>query len=212
MFKKCVLSMCILAASGFVPAVAADKAKPVMTSSTSSDFFFKPYVGADYQFSKYGNEDASATFGAGAQTDDVFDTGLHGGNVHVGARVHQNLGFELGYFQTQKGTKTNAALFVGETEADIKGISLDAFGYYPLTKQVELIGSVGVSYAKATLGGSALIAEIDEEEVKPRIGAGAQYWFTDNLNARGLVRYQGADFDDTVDNAVVTSVGLNYQF
>jgi hypothetical protein len=212
MFKRCVLSVCILAASGFVPAMAADKAKPVTASSASSDFFFKPYVGADYQFSKYGNEDLSALFGAGVQTDDIVDTNLHGGNIHVGARVHKNLGFELGYFQTEKANKSNVLGSGLDTGIKITGGTLDALGYYPITNQVELIGTVGVSYAKGELSGSAFTAPSDETEWKPRIGGGAQYWFTDNLNARGLVRYQGADFDNSVDNAVVTSLGLNYQF
>lgn len=213
MFKQCVLSMCILAASGFVSAQAADKAKPVTASSASSDFFFKPYVGADYQYSKYGNED----FG-GAKSDDIIDTSLHGANIHVGARVHKNLGFELGYAQSQTGEKQNAAVVVaglgtfpiGKTEVQTKAFVADVLGYYSITPKTELIGTFGVSYTKAEL--SALGLSVDEKEWKPRIGTGAQYWFTDNLNARGLVRYQGANFDDSVDNAVTASLGLNYQF
>lgn len=214
MFKSCVLSVCILAASGFVPATAADKTKPVTASSTSNDFFFKPYIGADYQYSKYGNEN----FGGGIKSDDLIDTSLHNGNVHVGARIHQNIGIELGYTQSQTSDKqtalavvTNFGTFpVGKTEVQTKAFVADVLGYYPVAPKVELIGTIGVSYTKAEF--SALGVSADDTEWKPRVGAGAQYWFTDNLNARGLVRYQGADFDGAVNNAVVASAGVNYQF
>ncbi len=205
MFSKFTVFVSVLAI-GAASANAAST-KPVV----SADFFFKPYVGADYQFNKYGNKD-QPLFGAGVQSDDISDISLNGGNIHVGARIHKNMGVELGYFQTETAKKTNSALFVGETETDAKGATLDLLGYYPVSKELELIGTVGVSYAKMTLGGSAVTAVSDEEEIKPRIGAGAQYWLTDNINTRGLVRYQGADFDDNVSDAVFATVGLNYQF
>lgn len=40
----------------------------------------------------------------------------------------------------------------------------------------------------------------------------AKYWLTNNVNARGLVRYQGADFDGLAENAVIGNAGLNFQF
>lgn len=44
------------------------------------------------------------------------------------------------------------------------------------------------------------------------LNACAQYWLTDNIKVRGIVRYQGADFDDVVDSAIIGNAGLNFQF
>lgn len=173
--------------------------------AAEDEFFFKPYVGADYQYNYYGNED----FGAGVKSDDIMDTGLHGGNIHAGARVHKYLGAEFGYFQTQEGSKDLAAGI--ESNVKIKGATLDVLGYLPVAERAELIGTVGVSYAKADMDVTGLGSD-NESEWKPRLGAGAQYWLTDNLNARGLLRYQWADFKDSVDNAVIASIGVNWQF
>lgn len=200
MFKQCVISVCVVAASGLAGAAnAADKAK-------QGDSFFKPYIGADYQYSKSGDED----FGSGVKTNDLIDTGLHGGNIHIGTKVHPNLGFELGYFRTEDGDKNIGGGVT--TKVRVQGGTLDAMGYYPVAKQLELIGTIGVSYSKADLSIPSLGLSGDSTEWKPRAGAGAQYWISDNLNARGLVRYQGADFDGIVNNAVVATAGINYQF
>lgn len=184
------------------------------TANPSDELFFKPYVGADYQFSKYGNKN----IGVGVESSDIIDTGLNSGNVHVGARIHKNLGIEFGYAQSQTASKETSAVVVtnlgtfpiGKTETQTRAFTGDVLGYYPVTPQTELIGTVGVSYTKAEV--SALGVNFNEKEWKPRVGAGAQYWLTDTLNTRALVRWQGADFDNSVGNAVVGTLGVNYQF
>ena len=188
-------------------AVASAANAAPATTTQSSDWFFKPYVGADYQFGHYGNED----FGSGVKSDDLMKTNLNGGNVHIGARVHKYLGVELGYFQTEEGNKDNILGSGLDSKVKIKGGTLDLMGYVPVAPKTELIGTVGVSYSKADLSIPSVVSG-SENEWKPRVGGGAQYWITDNLNARALVRYQGADFDKSVDNAVVATAGINWQF
>lgn len=172
--------------------------------ATENDWFFKPYVGADYQYTQYGNKD----FGAGIKSDDIADTGLHGGNVHVGARLHENLGVEAGYFMTQEGHKD---LGGAKSNLKVKGATFDVLGYYPICPKAELIGTVGASYSKADYEIPTFFSG-DDSEWKGRIGAGAQYWLADNINARALVRYQGADFEGSVSNGVVGTLGVNWQF
>lgn len=181
----------------------------------TSNFFFKPYIGADYQYTSVNYEDDIA--GTGINGDDIANDSLHGVNLHLGARVHRNLGFEAGYLWTDEADKSNVLGTGINTKTSVKGFTFDALGYLPVDDagKLELIGTVGVSHFKAEVEASAPglgTGSIDSTETKPRFGGGAQYWFTDNLNVRGLVRYQGADFDGAVKNAVTANLGLNFQF
>lgn len=192
---------------------AAILAAAASAHAEDSDWFFKPYLGADYQYSHYRNE----TIGAGVASDDLIDTGLHGGNIHAGVRLHKYLGVELGHARTEEGDTDASNVLVagvplGQTKTRVNTTSLDILGYYPVAPKTELIGTVGVAYSKAKISESTGVLTSDESEWKPRIGAGVQYWLTDNLNTRGLVRYQGADFDSSVDNAVIATLGVNWQF
>lgn len=174
---------------------------PGNTNGITTGFFFKPYVGADYDYTSI-NYDNNA--------DSILSDSLSGGDVHIGARIHKYLGFEGSYFDTASSSKNVGAL---NTSVKLEGYTLDAMGYLPVADKVELIGTAGVSRLKATLSLSGLLAGTGSEwETKGRIGGGAQYWITDNLNIRGLVRYQGADFRGIVNNAVISSLGINWQF
>lgn len=185
-----------------------------------SGYFFKPYVGADYEFIKYGNE----TFAGNRETDDFIDTGLHGANAHVGARIHRNWGMELGYSQTEEGEKntTGAGLTtlggtpINNTKTDVETVALDVMGYFPVTRSLEFIGSAGVSYSKISIS-SDVGTKTGDSEWQPRVGLGGQYWFNDNVNFRSLVRYTKAEFSDrdtngSVDGAYTITAGVNYQF
>lgn len=170
-----------------------------------TNFFFKPYVGADYQFTHVNYRDGN---------EDILSQNIHGGDIHIGARVHKNLGFEAGYLQTTEASKDNVLGSGLDTKVKLSGYTLDALGYLPVGDgKAELIATVGISRLKAKLDLSGAIAGTGSEtETKGRIGGGAQYWLTDNLNIRGLVRYQGANFDDIAKNAIVADIGINYQF
>jgi opacity protein-like surface antigen len=176
-------------------------------SLAANGFFFKPYVGADYDF--YHVDYSNGNSG-------VFSDSLNGGDIHVGARVHKYLGFEVSYFDTANESKDNVLGTSISTSAKLDGWSLDAMGYLPLgdSQKFELIGTVGLARttAKGTASNGSTALSLSDSETKGRIGGGAQYWITDNLNVRGLVRYQDANFEGTIDDAVVYSLGLNWQF
>lgn len=177
-------------------------------------FFFKPYVGADYQYSDVSYKDISGT---PYNWGDGFTSNFNGGDIHIGARVNKYLGVEAGYFDNASSSK-NATIagLPANSSARFNGETLDALGYLPLgeSQKFELIGTTGLAYTSASASGAvgANHLSLSQSEWEWRIGAGAEYWLTDNINARGLVRYQTADFSGVVDNAIVTSVGLNYQF
>jgi opacity protein-like surface antigen len=178
--------------------------------AAQAEISFKPYVGVDYQYTNVNYQDYPAL---GINGGDLAEDDMHGFNIHAGARLHQNFGIEAGFSWSESDDKNNILGTGINSQVSVYGANLDALGYIPVTEKFELIGTVGLSYltAKIDFSGAATATD-DESEIKGRIGAGAQYWITENINARGIVRYQGADFDDSADGAVVANIGLNYQF
>lgn len=184
---------------------------------------FKPYLGFDLQRMNLSYDN---------NLDKALDDGLNGGNVHAGIKFNDYFGLELGYFRTQKGKQdVNFDLSgitgtpgdtVTSTTVRAQGVTLDALAYLPLSDQIDLIGTAGISWTKADLGitgtafGTAGSIEDDDNEFGYRIGAGAQFNITEQINLRGLIRYQDMGFKvsgfDAVDGAWVYSVGLNYEF
>jgi opacity protein-like surface antigen len=186
------------------PAASSDSMSSAGSSMGDNGFFFKPYVGADYQYSRYSYKNG---------VDQFFSDSFSGGDVHIGARVHKYLGFEASYFDTAKGNKTNIQGSGINTSTKFQGESLDAMGYLPLaSSKAELIGLVGVNHTKGSISATgALNGSSAGNKTFAEFGGGAQYWITDNLNARLLERYEDISHDD-VNSAWVTSVGLNWQF
>jgi opacity protein-like surface antigen len=185
----------------------------------------KPYVGIDLQ--RYNIDYANGL-------DSAMEDSLNGINIHVGNRFTKNFGVELGYFRTREEDKTvNFDLsgvtgtpgdVLNSTEVQAQGFTLDGMGYIPLdaAEKLELIGTAGISWTKAelTLNGTVLgVAgsfSDDDSEIGFRLGAGAQYAVTEQVNLRGLVRYQTMSFEDsgfdTTNHAWVYSLGANYGF
>lgn len=174
------------------------------TLPAQAEDYFNPYIGADYQFTRLSYD------GGG---NDNFN----GFNIHVGNRFTDYVGLELGYFRTGEESYTDNSLGTPvNVKGRLTGATLDALGYLPVTedKSFELIGTAGVSYIRGEIEATALgvTVEDDESEWGFRAGGGAQYNVTDNMNIRGIARYQTADFDDIADRAWVFSLGANYQF
>ena len=197
-----------LAAVAAIPAYAATAQS---VSTYDDEFFFKPYVGADYQ-------DTAINYKSfdGVNYSHIFAGNLSGANIHVGARVQKYLGFEVGYSDSLDGKKSNILGVSGlDSKAKAQEFTLDALGYLPVdeAQKFELIGTTGLAETRAhgTLSYAGYAASESGTKAEWRIGGGGQYWLTDNLNARVLVRYQTSGFD-TIDNSVVTTAGLNYSF
>lgn len=202
----------VLAGNAYAAPKQAPKTTPApaATATSTREFFFKPTIGADYQFThiNYAFDDTNAVNG-----DELFEDSLHGANIHIGARVHKNLGFEAGYLWTDKASKNDILGSGLNSKIDFSGYNFDILGYLPIgdTGKFELIGTVGIVHNTVHLSGSLLTTSpINDSETKGRIGAGAQYWLTDNINARGIVRYQ--DSSGFVKNAITANLGVNYSF
>lgn len=193
----------------------------------AQEITLKPYVGLDLQRSIYSYKNMDLGSGASADGDKIFEDKIDGVNLHFGSRFHKYFGAELGYFRTREedrnigaGSSIESGTVLAadaKTKVQMQGVTVDALGYIPITKdeKLELIGTAGATWTKADikLSQTGLGAEsYDKSEWGLRGGAGAQYNFTENLNIRGLVRYQTADFDDSVDRAWTVSTGVNYTF
>ena len=182
----------------------------------SDGLFFKPYVGADYDYASINyNKNLGGTPFSG---NDFAASSLNGGDVHIGARVHKNLGFEFGYLDTLK-SKDNIFNGNEQTKLGLSGYTLDALGYVPVdeAKKFELIGTVGVSRLTGKVSATgAFVGSQSVSETKGRVGVGAQYWLTNNLNVREITRYQAADFSaygiTPVKDIIISTIGINYQF
>ena len=198
--KRVLLALAVL-----VPSIAS--------AADYSDFFFKPYVGADYQ---YTSVDFKNVPGTAYNYGSVFADSFSGGDVHIGARVHKYLGFELGYSDTLSESKSSILGTTASSSARIDAWTLDAMGYLPVgeSQKFELIGDLGIARTEATGSVTVSGTRYSESgfEYRPRAGLGAQYWLTGNLNVRGLVYYQDASFHSTVNDAIVGSLGVNWQF
>lgn len=179
----------------------------------------KPYMGLDYQHihANYGSED----IGGGAVINDgtVINDELNGANIHAGVRAYKNFGVEAGYFRTAwagKNIATGTTIGPGlvtavplTTNVQAQGVTLDVLGYIPVISKLEAIGTVGTSYTWTKLELSG-IGSSNTNFLSYRIGGGAQYDVTDNVNVRGLVRYQSGK--DGIDGIVAYTVGVNYGF
>lgn len=167
-------------------------------------YSLNPYIGADYQYTYMNYTDES---------DGVIDDNFNGFNIYGGIRPYANIGLELGYFRNfeEDGIESGIPVYF-----NTQGVTLDALGYLPIDRngRIELIGTVGVSYAEAKVGlnfGGSRVS-VSEDEFGFRIGAGVEYKINQNFSARTILRYQTADFEGLADNAVVYNVGLNYKF
>ena len=180
-------------------------------ASADSGMMFRPTVGVDYQYIGL-NYNPTVT---GIDRSQLLEDSLHGVNIHVGARLHKYFGVEAGYIWTGDGEKKNVLGVAGaNTTVNVDGWTFDLLGYMPVAQKLEFIGTVGVTalnyYGKASA--SAVVTSTDTTEAGFRVGGGLQYWLTDHVGVRGLARYQTADFNGVVDNAVEATLGLNYQF
>jgi opacity protein-like surface antigen len=174
----------------------------------SNRLFFKPYIGADYQYTHVNYQDDPSI---GISGDDIANDTLHGANVHIGARLHKYFGLEAGYLRTDNVEKTNILGTGIDSKVRIDGFNVDAMFYLPLSGKFELIATGGVSRLTQRSSFTS-VGSFKETETKGRAGGGAQYWLTDKLNLRTLVRYQDADFDGDADGAITATAGINYQF
>lgn len=181
----------------------------VPAAHAETSVVFKPYVGVDLQRLTFDYQDGG---------DEFYEENLNGLNIHAGFRINKHFGVEAGVFKTQEESKSIDGAPFGlpdfSTNLDLWGVTLDGMGYLPIHEKFELIGTAGVSWinGESSIDVDGTNLSLEEQEFGFRLGAGGQFNVTEQWNVRGLARYQSADFDDSANNAVVYTLGLNYNF
>ena len=173
-------------------------------NANAMEMEMKPYVGLDYVYSMI---DADEIDGVGGVEED-----LNAYAINAGVRMHKNFGVEAFFQQAAEGKKNH-----GDTKVKDKyhAYGLDLIGYMPLgcDEKVELLGSLGMGYYDTEVkveSPSQRLKETDDGWGW-RLGAGAQYNFTENMAARVMVRYADVDVEG-VDNVVDLTAGVRYSF
>lgn len=185
----------------------------VVGMAYAADNEIRPYVGVDLTrvMADYNND----TY-LGVSSDDLLKDSLNGINPYVGVQFNKYVGIEAGYLQTAEGKKSNVLNSGVNTKIKLSGFSADLVGTLPVTPddKVSLLGSAGLGRYKAdiTATGPGGLVSADDSDTGYRLGAGAQYQLTDNIGVRAMARYIKVGFDDTTDNVITGSVGVNYRF
>lgn len=166
-------------------------------NANAMEMEMKPYVGLDYVYSMV---DINS---------DYVEDDLNAYAISAGVKMHKNFGVEAFFQQTEDGKKTAPGGI--KTKDKYHAYGVDMMGYMPLgcDEKVELLGSLGLGYYDTEV-------KLDNHKETDdgwgwRIGAGAQYNFTENMAARMMVRYADVDVD-RVDNIVDVTAGVRYSF
>lgn len=128
---------------------------------------------------------------------------LNGGSLVVGESINRYYAIEGGYLY-DGGSSSYVSV-------DVQGAILDAYGKLPIPHfSVAPFATIGISYLHGHA--SVLGYGANKWEFGYRAGAGVEWQFADHWGARAVGRYQYADFDGLVSNAIIGSIGIIYQF
>lgn len=166
-------------------------------NANAMDMEMKPYVGLDYVRSMVDiNQDYA---------EDDFNAYA----ISAGVKMHKNFGVEAFFQQTEEGKKTNPD--GAKVKDKYHAYGLDLMGYMPLgcDEKIELLGSLGMGYYDAELKNND--TKYTDDGWGWRLGAGAQYNFTENMAGRVMLRYADVDIEG-VDNIVDLTAGVRYSF
>lgn len=174
------------------------------------------YIGGEVQANQYEKGVKKITTPRGTTitaTNNNALTGKGGAGVSAiaGTRLHENFGAEVGVTGLS-GSHVKFNTPSNKLKTKSHNLHADVLGYVPVSKEVDLIGSVGVGHLTTKISGNVLREKISMKSSKAglRVGLGAQYKLCDNLNARFMVRHQkGNKFVKSVNSA---GLGLFYQF
>lgn len=171
----------------------------------------KPYVGAEL-----GAMAVDYTTESGVDYSNFYANQLTSLSAHAGLELNERLAIEAGYINSAEKSK-DFTIGANSLSSDIKltGFYVDVIGKHPLTDSVKALASVGITQLKAdatyTNNGTGATVSTDEDSTSFRVGLGAEYKVSDNIDVRGTVRYMDTGID-VVESALQYAVGVNYKF
>jgi opacity protein-like surface antigen len=147
---------------------------------------------------------ASVDYNMIQEKDSHVSLNRPGASVFVGAKFHENFGAELGYSFIKKEKD-----FQGEEDLDAKfrNMYVDLVGYYGISQDVDLLGSLGIGRFTTKLSEDGeKIAKSSKSSIRGRLGA--QYRFDENFATRFMVGAQKVS-DAWLKSA---NLGVTYTF
>ncbi len=186
----------------------------VSGSAFGMDLDPKFYVGAEAQINKLKNGKEFVD----TNNKSKIRKNTQAAGLILGSRIHENVGVEAGYSLLKRSKST---LVNGSTvSVKMRNPHIDALGYVPVSKDIDVIGSVGLGRLstkvsqKAQDGTAIALTAQEKRDIKAkygvRLGVGAQYKIDENLGARFMVRHQKGN--KVVKNVNSAALGLFYQF
>jgi hypothetical protein len=180
---------------------------------------FQPYVGINYVY--YHNSYASSVTDTIAGTvrtispNSTAPNNWSGASLDAGFKYGQYMGMEFGYYQTGTKSKTTTVNGTSVKISELqKGFYAQLMGYWPIDNW-DLIGIAGATVnslgdSTVSFGTSKSAIRVDDS-VRPLLGLGVDYRFTNNIGVRGTARYSFVQ-SNYVNNAMLYDLGLFYMF
>lgn len=173
----------------------SDHKEPTAMSNMSMSNY---YLGGDLGYIMHDMDGAASSI---AEDDLPFI------NFYVGHDFNKGFAVEWGAFHSSEEDRSVSGV---KTDTKEYGVFVDAVGKHHMKHGFTALGSVGVQYSKLKIENST--TKIDDKELIPRLGAGLEYKFHDNMRARGMARYLFSDYNDAVDDTMQYTLGVNYSF
>ena len=144
----------------------------------------RPYLGADYVYTL--SHFKKVDDGAGNRIE-ALKKPANGFAVSGGLKFHEMLSAEVSYQQGFKARKNVDGI---KTENKLSVIGFDLIANTPQDSNFEFLGSLGVGYyrLKYTFDDGAKHSGRNSR-IGVRMGLGGQYFVTDHIALRGMVRY-----------------------
>ncbi len=173
-------------------------ANTVMAASCLDGFFFKPYLGLEYQYEHIKSKGAYHL---------LLSANFQYGNLFLGAKYHKNFGVEIGYYRSLKTSQNQfqytswGGQYAGGVASSIsrtsfKGFSFDWNAYYKLDPEFNVLASLGLVTMHETLTNSATGAQplstaigtiTGRNTTVPRLGGGAEYIYNNHWGLRSRI-------------------------
>jgi len=214
--SKHLLTSLLLAAAGTL-------ALPVSADQHDSGLELNPYIGI-------GTGILAADFNDDGSYEDAVADRFNSFYLNAGLRLHKYFGVEFGVFRSLKEDKRyrseprSGTVITGTSKTQYDGYYADLVGYLPLSyfteeeSNLEFIGAIGfgrvsVDWSSNTDAGLlAFGSDGKDDDTGVRYSIGGKYHISDRFSAKALFRYISIDFDDTVNDAQLLDIGIDYKF
>lgn len=142
-----------------------------------------------------------------------------GGKATLGYKVTENFALETGYLSFGKAkASVGDADFGYNGSLASKGFTLGVAGFYPVTKEVTLVGRAGALFSKNKFSesvsyyGETYSGSESESHTVPYVGVGVEYALDKNWSVNGGVDFARVKFGGESFSGRLYTVGVGYQF